>query len=236
MEEKVIIKSKQYNLKKIYLILAIVGILLTLLLVIPYAIRYANSYERYDAQFDEHLLARSCGNLYKAGEKCRECKVILEYSSKSDFVINSLLKHYSYGFIPFIVFDLLGGLVYLWLCSYELIITDKRIFGKAAWGKRVDLPVDAVSATAKIGLLKGVSVSTSSGKISFLAIKNADEIYKVVSNLLIERQQKKEQDTNSSITPKVDEADQLKKYKELLDSGVITQEEFDAKKKQLLGL
>ena len=28
----------------------------------------------------------------------------------------------------------------------------------------------------------------------------------------------------------------LKKYKELLDGGVITQEEFDAKKKQLLGL
>ena len=31
-------------------------------------------------------------------------------------------------------------------------------------------------------------------------------------------------------------ADELKKFKELLDSGVITQEEFDAKKKQLLGL
>ena len=30
--------------------------------------------------------------------------------------------------------------------------------------------------------------------------------------------------------------EQLKKYKELLDSGVISQEEFDAKKKQLLGL
>lgn len=31
-------------------------------------------------------------------------------------------------------------------------------------------------------------------------------------------------------------ADELKKYKELLDMGVITQDEFDAKKKQLLGL
>jgi predicted Zn-dependent peptidase len=34
----------------------------------------------------------------------------------------------------------------------------------------------------------------------------------------------------------VSTADELKKFKELLDSGVITQEEFDAKKKQLLGL
>ena len=31
-------------------------------------------------------------------------------------------------------------------------------------------------------------------------------------------------------------ADELKKYKELLDAGIISQEEFDLKKKQLLGL
>lgn len=37
-------------------------------------------------------------------------------------------------------------------------------------------------------------------------------------------------------TPGFDVADELKKYKDLLDCGAITQEEFDAKKKQLLGL
>lgn len=36
--------------------------------------------------------------------------------------------------------------------------------------------------------------------------------------------------------PAVSSADELKKFKELLDMGVITQEEFDQKKKQLLGL
>ena len=41
------------------------------------------------------------------------------------------------------------------------------------------------------------------------------------------------QTTNNTI---VSSADELKKYKELLDSGVISQDEFDAKKKQLLGL
>ena len=34
----------------------------------------------------------------------------------------------------------------------------------------------------------------------------------------------------------IDPVTEIKKYKELLDSGVITQEEFDAKKKQLLNL
>lgn len=40
----------------------------------------------------------------------------------------------------------------------------------------------------------------------------------------------------TQIVQQVSAADELKKFKELLDSGIITQEEFDAKKKQLLGL
>lgn len=36
--------------------------------------------------------------------------------------------------------------------------------------------------------------------------------------------------------PESSTTDELKKYKELLDSGIITQEEFDTKKKHLLGL
>ena len=31
-------------------------------------------------------------------------------------------------------------------------------------------------------------------------------------------------------------ADELLKYKQLLDAGIISQEEFEAKKKQILGL
>ena len=40
----------------------------------------------------------------------------------------------------------------------------------------------------------------------------------------------------SPATVSVSSADELKKFKELLDMGAITQEEFDAKKKQILGL
>ena len=42
---------------------------------------------------------------------------------------------------------------------------------------------------------------------------------------------------NNSIPQPVNtDADEIKKYKELLDQGAITQEEYDAKKKQILGL
>ncbi len=40
----------------------------------------------------------------------------------------------------------------------------------------------------------------------------------------------------ASIVQQSSPADELKKFKELLDSGIITQEEFNAKKKKILGL
>ena len=54
--------------------------------------------------------------------------------------------------------------------------------------------------------------------------------------MLIERQKETAKAPSNIIMQTTDEADKLKKYKDLLDSGVITQEEFDAKKKQLLDL
>lgn len=41
---------------------------------------------------------------------------------------------------------------------------------------------------------------------------------------------------NATVVQEVSAADEIKKFKGLLDDGIITQEEFDAKKKQLLGL
>ena len=43
-------------------------------------------------------------------------------------------------------------------------------------------------------------------------------------------------DRPTTVVNAISPAEELKKMKELLDSGIITQEEFDAKKKQFLGL
>lgn len=47
---------------------------------------------------------------------------------------------------------------------------------------------------------------------------------------------KKETTTAAKPATAASAADEIKKFKELLDQGIITQEEFDAKKKQLLGI
>ena len=52
-----------------------------------------------------------------------------------------------------------------------------------------------------------------------------------IKGLLIETVETVPANLNTS-----DVTDQIKKYKELLDNGILTQEEFESKKKQLLGL
>lgn len=126
--------------------------------------------------------------------------------------------------------------LFIWFISKnQLVVTDKRISGKAAFGKQIDLPIDSISSVSTIKLIKGLSISTSSGNVSFWGIGNRDEVYKVISDLIIARQTKsyakEEKTTNNS-----DYTEELKKIKDLLDAGVITQEEFDAKRKQILGL
>ncbi len=127
-------------------------------------------------------------------------------------------------------------LLVFWAMSFcEIVVTDKRIYGKVAFGKRVDLPMDSVSAVAVTSLVtQGVSVSTSSGRITFYYLSNRDDISSTIRELLIARQDKPQTTIKQEIVQS--DAAELQRFKELLDSGVITQEEFDAKKKQLLGL
>lgn len=134
-----------------------------------------------------------------------------------------------------IVLIIYGAIYSRSLNKVSITVSNLRVYGSAMWGKRVDLPIDSISAVATSSF-KGIAVATSSGKIVFKAIENNAEIHQTISRLLMERQGKPKTDTVVKQEMPVSNADELKKYKDLLDSGIITQEEFDAKKKQLLGL
>ena len=138
------------------------------------------------------------------------------------------------GVVALIVFSLIGVFFQKLFNGSEITVTDKRVYGKAIFGRRVDLPLDMISSVA-MAAFNGIGVATSSGRIKFLLCKNKDEVFNAISGLLLERQQKASGKGAVEATA-VSNAEELKKYKELLDGGVITQEEFDAKKKQLLGL
>lgn len=74
-----------------------------------------------------------------------------------------------------------------------------------------------------------------SGMFSFAKTNEyANTVAKEVREAYDGYQERKE--TESSGGTALSAADELKKFKDLLDSGIISQEEFDAKKKQLLGI
>lgn len=165
-----------------------------------------------------------CAMLYKANSKSYlDSAAWKKYEANSEF--------YFYALVYAIIFDLLViALAWIIKKSVKLVVTNKRVYGTTIFGKRVDIPLDSVSAIGS-GILSTVVIASSSGKIMFNCLSNYREIHNELGELLAKRQNNKVIAVNS-----ISDADELKKYKDLLDNGVITQEEFDAKKKQLLGL
>ena len=78
---------------------------------------------------------------------------------------------------------------------------------------------------------KGIWAGRNSQAFSRAQFKDADRIKDYVEKAIQSRKP-----AGQIVTQQLSPADELKKFKELLDMGIITQEEFDAKKKQLLGL
>ena len=96
--------------------------------------------------------------------------------------------------------------------------------------------IGAVSAFAAIAVLLGLIPATIAKNKGYrfgpwLLYGSLLFLIAFIHSLIL-----KNLNTSNQITTHTSGADELKKYKDLLDNGVISQEEFDAKKKQLLGL
>ena len=133
---------------------------------------------------------------------------------------------------PFGIFFLL---IASGLKNQKLVVTENNIRG--TYGKifkrNIDLPLDLINSVEYIKKSGIVNIATSSQKIHFESLLNAEEISNVINQLLQNRQATR---GTTTVVNSSSDADELAKFKKLLDDGIITQEEFDAKKKQLLGL
>lgn len=121
------------------------------------------------------------------------------------------------------------------MSKMELTVTNKRVYGKTTFGRRVDLPVDSISSIG-MSAFHGIAIGTSSGRIVFFGISNRDELFDTINKLIVDRQQNRVSAADKQQNAAPNSLDDLKKLKELLDAGILTQEEFDAKKKKLLDL
>jgi hypothetical protein len=148
------------------------------------------------------------------------------------------------------VFHLNGGVGDI-LCVYEdrVVIQHKGVLNFFTMGMKGDKTLYYADITSvqfkKPGLLSGyIQFSLPGGKEDTGGLSsafqdentitlsgNAAEAEKVVNYINQRLREVKTNKVQATFSP----ADELRKFKELLDMGIISQQEFDAKKKQLIG-
>lgn len=148
---------------------------------------------------------------------------------------------FSLIFLGWIIYDIIQIVRCLRTQDQILVVTDKRIYGTLE-GKHIELPLDKISSVETVGQ-KRIQIATASGTINCMQCENRADVVKAISELL-----KKRNASKSGVAPLIitksehipssqtSSADEIRKYKALLDDGIITQEEFDTKKKELLGI
>lgn len=121
------------------------------------------------------------------------------------------------------------------------ILTDSRVLfidkGMVYGMKSSEIPLSMINGVSySKGLLLG-SISIINGATT----TKIDNVSKETASLFVDKIKEasanlKETSQQTVITNNVSSADEILKFKKLLDEEIITQEEFNAKKKELLGL
>lgn len=223
MEQNIVIKGTPQK-NRISLILLIAGIVLVLISFVVAAWVYEEVDIYMDSRYLDHLLV-------PAGYK-------YDYSF-NDFFFGEFFNFscfYGYVLIVGIIAAVVGIIMKASTEKCEITVTSEAISGKLPHGKEVHIPLNQITAINRSSF-NGVLI-TSNGNISnFHCIENCEEVIKAISYLLtIPHRNAQPDQVGSAPVSNGTEAEQLKRLKDLLDAGVLTQEEFEAKKKQILGI
>lgn len=132
--------------------------------------------------------------------------------------------------------------------STSTVVTSLLLGGSTTQGEKTIYYKDAVGVQYKPSSVTDgyIQVETAAGgtsasrayggenSIQFGGKNNADA--EIITDFIRKKIEEIKNTSVGGVVQQASPAEELKKFKELLDLGVITQEEFDAKKKQLLGL
>ena len=221
MEQNIVIKgTPQKNKPALITIIVGVVLLLTSFVVASYVFDNVDGYKYFG---------------YGIGGWYTWC-VIYDFEF-SEFFIGEFFNfecYYGYMIMLGVVALIVGIIMKSNTEKCEITVTNEAISGKLPHGKAVHIPLNQITAINRSSF-NGVSITSIGNVSNFHCIENREEVMKAISYLLANPQQSSAQPTQSA-SANGNEAEQLKRLKDLLDSGVLTQEEFDAKKKQILGL
>lgn len=162
-----------------------------------------------------------------------DCHDDAAYYVKHANYLDFAFTNYKSLVIPVILAAILLGLtnvLYLKDKATEIAISEGVITYKASKGKSKKFLVKDIGSVETTGL-KGLKITGVGVNAKIILIENAENIKTQLMNM-----RSSMPNESTPVITTENNADSIKKYKELLDSGIITQEEFDAKKKQLLDL
>ena len=112
----------------------------------------------------------------------------------------------------------------------EITVTNEAISGKLPHGKDVNIPLNHITAINRSSF-NGISITSIGSVNNFYCFENREEVINAISCLLTKLQQ-----DNAQLAQSGSATDRLERLKSLLDAGVLTQDEFDTKKRQILNL
>lgn len=127
------------------------------------------------------------------------------------------------------------------LTNKRIIMAQHKLFGANVQSVNIENINDITLSKSGIGGIGIGTVCIDTFKETFnvgVNITFATNIYERAHEVwdMIRNQNKNEQDTRSIAQNPKSSIEQIKEFKELLDMGIISEEEFNIKKKELLGL
>lgn len=147
------------------------------------------------------------------------------------FKYTNFLSYYLYKqHVLIVLFGILCSMFLLinilYILSRKVVITvnDNMIIYKKITGKSKEFMIKDITS-AETTILKGLKITGNGIKVKTLLLSNNDKLKDYIMSLI-----PKSTGTNLSM------ADELEKYKKLLDSKAITKKEYEQKKKELLNL
>lgn len=187
MEEKILIKSQRYSVKKTIILLFVLGMLFTVAMLAFDIFKIDRFWDKCWDTFQEHSNGYSsyCMGCFSEGFACDACTLFIEKTKFERYVLSVIGDNILLLLVPAFMI-ILSVIFCLSLPKNEIIVTDKRIYGKTTFGKRFEFPIDSVVGTTHIRALKCISISTFSGKRVFFAIENVEDICSKINNHLLE--------------------------------------------------
>ena len=114
-----------------------------------------------------------------------------------------------------------------------ITLTNYKITGVYNRHLSLNIPIDSISSVSK-GWQGSLCITCAGNKYNIMFVGNRDDFCSYLNELLSKRTQQTMSEHSAKTS--IPSYEEIEKLKHLLDNGVISQEEFEAKKKQLLGL